>query len=292
MAGETPKYRALLSPKFWADAREFSAEAKAVGAFLITGPLGNRIGLFRLSIPGAADEMNLKVEKFRTAFAQIARAFEWQHDSESRVLWIRTWFKYQKITNAKHFQGILKDLSAVPDNPFLALWIKSAYEHIPEWTGGEKPQNLHAVLKKIAGKRCESLCGSQLELPMPEQGGGEEKPATGKEEPFSADVEALFAEGQPIFKGLGHLLAKDGRGRKAEKTALRLLLKDETPETIRKALEFLKGDVVKSPKANGWLGWGKACGNFRKLEKKWGEIRPRSTALSALPSANEEFEWK
>ena len=109
------KYR-KIDPRIWYDEKfsQLNPTAKLVAVHLITSPEGNRIGLFPMSTAAAAEHCGLTPESFRKAFDIVREAFQWHYDTPSRVLFISTWWKYQRPDHKNAFIGCLKDLSDVP----------------------------------------------------------------------------------------------------------------------------------------------------------------------------------
>lgn len=282
----------VISPKFWPDVRlTLSTEGKLIANHLITGRHANRIGLFEVSLPGAADELNMDVKKYEKHFGPSVVSLGWEYDEEARVLWIPSWWKYNHPQNPRHMMGSLRDLTAVPDSYLIPKWaghvihVRAVYR-----------EQFHALvqprLAMLAG-------GDQLELPfiaptvevraLPEPVG------------FTPEVEMIYAYGVKIFKetlGRKWPTDKDKKGIAAQKDAIRLLLDRDGADgqEVLKVLDFLPTDKQTTPKGQ-WSGWGNACESFLGLRRKCkdGEtkyqhiVSEMGRAGPGAPSANS---WK
>lgn len=94
---------------------------KLLALYVLSGPQANRIGLFRFSIGEAAEDLGLTVKVVTARLTAICKAFGWVFDTQSRVLWIPTWWVWNDPKeNLKAFQGALTDLNDVPKTPLIA----------------------------------------------------------------------------------------------------------------------------------------------------------------------------
>jgi hypothetical protein len=118
MADATGRYRKVRTA-IWSNA-DFLAldEATKLDVFyLLTGPQTNRIGLYRLSPAGAAEDLGTSIETFRERLGNVCQTFGWTFDATARVLWIPSWWKFNPPENANVLKGCLADLADVPQTP-------------------------------------------------------------------------------------------------------------------------------------------------------------------------------
>lgn len=113
------RYR-KIDPRIWTDEKfvQLSPSEKLIALYILSGQ-SNRIGLFVFSPGKAVEDLGLQGHAFRTAFVRVLEAFHWEWDEQTRVLYIRSWWKYNPPENANNVIGNLKDLADVPQNPFL-----------------------------------------------------------------------------------------------------------------------------------------------------------------------------
>lgn len=97
-------------PKF----RNLSPTEQRLALYLLSGPQTNRIGLFKFSIPRAADDLNLGIETLRKAFWNVCTTFNWMFDADARVIYIPSWWRWNSSVNTNILLGNLKDLSEIP----------------------------------------------------------------------------------------------------------------------------------------------------------------------------------
>jgi hypothetical protein len=119
---ERRSYRKVYK-RLWSDP-DFIAmtdSERIMALYVLTGSQTNRIGLFKFSIPLAAEDLKRPLNTIRRVFANVVKAFRWEYDVTSRVLWIPSWWKYnpppKQSTNIK---GYLADLSDLPRTALIA----------------------------------------------------------------------------------------------------------------------------------------------------------------------------
>lgn len=119
---ERRSYRKVYK-RLWADP-EFIAmtdSERNMALYVLTGPQTNRIGLFKLSIPLAAEDLKRPLNTVRRVFANVVKAFRWEYDATTRVLWIPSWWKYNPPPKqSSNIKGYLSDLSDLPKTALLA----------------------------------------------------------------------------------------------------------------------------------------------------------------------------
>lgn len=128
------KYR-KVDPRIWSDESfaKLDAECKLLAVYCLTSSQVNRIGLYRLSLGMAAEELGMVSDTVShtvsdTMTARIRRVCEtlnWEWDDTAKVLYLPTWWKYNAPDNAKHFSGCLSDLHDVPNSFLIARFAKN-----------------------------------------------------------------------------------------------------------------------------------------------------------------------
>lgn len=142
-AQERRRYRKIyarlwLNPVF----RSLSDGEKVVAIYLLSGPQTNRIGLYKLNLGAACDD--LCVDRKDRLLAKIVRCvdkFEWFYDNAPSVVWVPSWWAWnppaEKVNN---FRGALTDLHEVPPSPLIARFCNNLrdipvalHPYIQEW---------------------------------------------------------------------------------------------------------------------------------------------------------------
>jgi hypothetical protein len=116
-----PKYR-RIDPRIWADERfrTLSVNERVIALYVLTSPQSNRIGLFHFSPAKAAEDLHLDLAAFGKAFKSVTECLRWGWDEAARVIYLPTWWKYNRPENPTHLLGCLTDLQDVPENQFTA----------------------------------------------------------------------------------------------------------------------------------------------------------------------------
>lgn len=113
------KYR-KIDPRIWRDERfsTLATEEKLIALYCLTAQ-SNRCGIFVFSPAMAAEELRTSPQTFLERFRRVCAALRWKWDSDQRVLYFPTWWKYNPPENANVLSGNLKDLAALPETPLL-----------------------------------------------------------------------------------------------------------------------------------------------------------------------------
>jgi hypothetical protein len=119
------RYRKVY-PRIWRnnDFLAMSSDDKTLTFYCLTGPHMNRIGLCVLSIGNAAEETGLPISKVKTRLAHICNVFGWRYDAASRVLWVPSWWEWNKPENANVLKGALRDVTEVPHSAWHEEWAR------------------------------------------------------------------------------------------------------------------------------------------------------------------------
>ena len=106
-------YRKVF-PRFWKDDKIIhSSRDEKLVALEVISHQSNRAGIFPYSLALGAEATGLEPEAFERAFAAICQRLGWRYDAHFRVLWIPTWWRFNRPQNPKHFKSCLRDLDDV-----------------------------------------------------------------------------------------------------------------------------------------------------------------------------------
>jgi hypothetical protein len=165
---EHGRYRKVF-PRLWRHRHfvELSVEARLLALYCLAGPPANRIGLFLLSIGGAAEDLRMTPNGVKEHLSSVLDAFGWQYDAESRVLWIPSWWKFNLPENANVLKGGLRDILDVPHSKLIARFAAHT-EHLPETLAATFTATLQRTLPQGSMKRCGTQKQEQEHEPEPE----------------------------------------------------------------------------------------------------------------------------
>ena len=123
---EVGRYR-LVFPRIWRHAgfRSLSPSSRLVALYLLTGPQGNRLGLFHLSPASAADDLKVAIDTFRKGLADVAQTFGWTFDGDAGVFYIPSWWRWNKPQNENVLRGCLKDLNEIAPSPLVEAFARN-----------------------------------------------------------------------------------------------------------------------------------------------------------------------
>jgi hypothetical protein len=105
------RVRLWSEPKF----KERDHPTRLVVLYLLSGPQTSAVGLYRLSVSSAAEDLAMPVSQFRRRFEAVLKEFKWCYESSSGLLWIPEWAQEN-----------------TPQNPNIARSWRSAFDEIPE----------------------------------------------------------------------------------------------------------------------------------------------------------------
>lgn len=107
----SPRYRTVSPSFFWdSGARGLNRDEMLAALYLLTSPQTNRIGLYPLSIAMAAEQLHMTIDEFVECLRKVCESLHWQHDPQSTLLYIPTWWKWHHPENPSVMAGNLKDL--------------------------------------------------------------------------------------------------------------------------------------------------------------------------------------
>jgi hypothetical protein len=112
------RYRKLY-PRIWQhpDFQLLAADARLVALYLLTGPQTNRLGYYRLSVGEAVEDLRLTPAAFEKAIVAVAKAMDWGWDARARVVWIKSWWAWNRPEAPNNLKGAIKDYFEVPASP-------------------------------------------------------------------------------------------------------------------------------------------------------------------------------
>lgn len=142
---EHGRYRKLY-PRLWRHPgfRGLTPAARELALYILAGPQTNAVGLFAFSPAAAAEDLNLETDAVREAMAMLHAVFGWEFDPEARVLYIPSWWRWNRPENVNILKGNLKALQEVPANRFLETFRSNT-----EWL----PTDLHATFQECVRER-------------------------------------------------------------------------------------------------------------------------------------------
>ncbi len=113
------RYR-KIDPRVWTDEkfRRLTADEQRTALYILTAQ-ANRIGLFSFSPGKASEDLGTLPLTFQKGFTKVCQTLKWEWDSEARVLFLPTWWKYNQPENSNNMIGNLKDLDDLPETPLL-----------------------------------------------------------------------------------------------------------------------------------------------------------------------------
>jgi len=111
-----------IDPRIWGDEkfRQLKHEEMLVAFYCLTSAQANRIGIFRFSPAHASEDLETLPQTFAKRFDRVIETLKWGWDSAARVLYLPTWWKYNKPMNPNTFKAHLDDFHELPSSPLLA----------------------------------------------------------------------------------------------------------------------------------------------------------------------------
>lgn len=114
------KYR-RIDPRIWGDEKFAKLDMldRQIVFYLLTSTQTNRIGIFKFSPAMAAEELGTTLEDFCQRFKTVCKTFDWAWDQERKVVYLRSWWKYNHPENRNVFFSCLKDVADLPQTDLL-----------------------------------------------------------------------------------------------------------------------------------------------------------------------------
>lgn len=112
---EVGRYRKLY-PRIWRDPgfRGLKPAARELALYILTGPQTNAIGLFTFSLGQAAEDLRVGHETIVERLADVRQTFGWHFDPDARVMFIPSWWTWNRPENPNVLRGNMKLLSEIP----------------------------------------------------------------------------------------------------------------------------------------------------------------------------------
>lgn len=123
MTLKTPRYRKVY-PRIWRhkDFIPLDAHDKVLVLYCLSGPQTNRIGFYAFSPGTASEELDIPLPDLKARLARICALFGWQFDAQARVMYIPSWWEWNRPENANVLRGALTDLGEVPESDLRDQW--------------------------------------------------------------------------------------------------------------------------------------------------------------------------
>lgn len=139
-----PRYR-KIGASYFSDEKilTLSPIEKLVALYLLIGQM-NRIGLYAFSIGRAVEDLGLPRRTFMRAFERVLVQLGWQYDADARVIFIKTWWKYNQPENPNVLSGALRDLDGIPKTKLLKDF-KESLLNLPTNLLQNLPPNVQAT---------------------------------------------------------------------------------------------------------------------------------------------------
>lgn len=118
-------YRKILT-SIWADDKfpQFSDDEKLLCMYLFTSPHSNMIGLYRLPLGYAADDLKWTAQRFDKPFRELLRQglFEW--DEPTKLLFVVNFLEHDGLDNPNQTKAAIKVINELPKNPLFSSLLK------------------------------------------------------------------------------------------------------------------------------------------------------------------------
>lgn len=140
-----------VSPLFWMDDKitPLDDAGRVLALYLLTCEHRNLEGLYRLPYAYISADLGWPAERAREVMAELVECGFCQYDEAARVVFLPKALKYHQPKTAKHVQGAVNDLAAVPDSDLFPAFQAAAAEFAPE-------------LSKAIGNPSEWVCVSEV----------------------------------------------------------------------------------------------------------------------------------
>jgi hypothetical protein len=146
------RYR-KIDPRMWDDEKFITLERseKLVAIYAITAQ-SNRIGLFKFSPAMAGEHLGMSTEEVTKHFETVCERMGWRFDSNVRVLYIPTWWKYNKPENIPTLRACLSDLHDIAQTHLRSAFIDNT-EYLPPFLSKDFEEFRKAFTKPCAPKQ-------------------------------------------------------------------------------------------------------------------------------------------
>jgi lipid A 4'-phosphatase len=119
--------------------RKWPPEARLIAAYLVSGPLSNRIGCFFLDFAELAEQTGIPTEKLTGILAILVRDGFAQHDAASGWIWIPDILRQHPFADSDDVRRTLPELAAVPRDAAFRAELVQAFRASADRPGAARP---------------------------------------------------------------------------------------------------------------------------------------------------------
>lgn len=267
------RYRRLY-PRLWHQLQPLDDGHRVVALYCLSGPQSNRIGLFRLSPALAAEDLGTLPRTFLERLSNVCRTFEWRFDEGARVLWIPSWWEWNRPENKNVLISLLSDL-----------------EEIPQTALAQEFSNHVATLPQTLRDTFAERCLQRLPEPSPNQEQDHEQVQEQEQEASSSEPQAApEPESPPVceFPVVGSQEQKTWMLTEAKLAEWASSFPGlDVRSEIRSALQWTRDNPAKRKTARGMTAFlGKWLTNANDKRGARGEVTPLAPA-----DVSDRVEW-
>lgn len=148
-------------PKF----KRLSDFDRVMTLYCLDGPQTNRIGLFFLSMPALAEDLQRPLVEAVDGLQRLIALSQWQYHPATHVLWIPTWWSWYPPSGAVKFRQALEDVNTVPLSPLTAQFfqhrrfVPEAWHHVLDGLAQGVPSRSRVVKVKTDKPPTSDLLG-------------------------------------------------------------------------------------------------------------------------------------
>lgn len=172
-------YFRKIDVRIWNDSKfnSLSQLGKLVFLQLVTHPNMTMLGAMRATPAGLADELDINLEAYREAFAEVLREGMLVADAKTPCVWIPNFLKYQCAESPNVIKSWAKQVEFVPECDVRDRALASLQTHV-QGRGTAFQKAFEETFRKHFP---ESISNKQLPVPsLPSQGNGFCSPAVAR----------------------------------------------------------------------------------------------------------------
>ncbi len=137
-----------VSPNVWQSQR-FNAlpdDSRLLYFYLLTSPHANSAGAYRLPSGYVCTDLRWQSDRYMQALNQLIDADLIAHDEAESIVIIKRWFQHNPPMNEKHFRGVVRILSNLPQVACVQETTESIHETwYAKGTEGKSPGTSSAI---------------------------------------------------------------------------------------------------------------------------------------------------
>ena len=137
--------------------KNWPAEVRLVGAYLVSGPASNRIGCFPLDLAELVEQTGIAGENLTEIIATLTRDAFAQYDAEAGWIWIPEVLRRHPFTNSDDVRRTLPELAAVPREVAFRPELVQAFRTSADRPGAAPPAEKFWLGELIGGGRANYL---------------------------------------------------------------------------------------------------------------------------------------